>query len=159
VKPSVRNYQQVNYYSILWKIRELIFTKELSYTREDRFKNLQRIAFVAAELTRAGAAVIAAPIAPHEAGREAARETILQTGGSGANFFLIHVATPLEHCEKTDRKGLFAKARRGEISGFSGVNDIYETPTNPQITVDTTKQTVPEIVHSILCLLEAQSLL
>ena len=149
----------MNHYSIPLRTQKLIFVKELSYTREDRYKNLQRIAFVAAELTRAGAAVIAAPIAPHEAGREAARETILQNGGSGANFFLIHVATPLEHCEKTDRKGLYAKARKGEISGFSGVNDVYETPTNPQITVDITKQTVPEIVHSILFLLEAQSLL
>jgi sulfate adenylyltransferase len=143
----------------LRKRQRLIYHAELSYSRDDRYKNLQRIAFVAAELTRAGAAVIAAPIAPHEAGREAAREIILQNGGSGANFFMIHVATPLEHCEKTDRKGLFAKARRGEISGFSGVNDEYETPSNPQITVDVTKQGVPEIVHSILLLLEAQSLL
>ncbi|KXN91054.1 Sulfate adenylyltransferase [Leucoagaricus sp. SymC.cos] len=132
---------------------------ELSYSREDRHKNLQRIAFVAAELTRAGAAVIAAPIAPHEASREAARDTILQNGGSGANVFLIHVATPLEHCEKTDRKGLYAKARRGEISGFSGVDDVYETPSQADIIVDVTKQSVPEIVHSILLLLEAQSLL
>lgn len=114
---------------------------------------------MAAELTRAGAAVIAAPIAPHEAGREAARETILQSGGSGANFFLIHVATPLEHCEKTDRKGLYAKARRGEISGVSGVDEVYEVPSDVDITVDVTKQGVPEIVHSILLLLEAKSLL
>ncbi|XP_006460822.1 hypothetical protein AGABI2DRAFT_192415 [Agaricus bisporus var. bisporus H97] len=132
---------------------------ELGYSREDRHKNLQRIAFVAAELTRAGAAVIAAPIAPHEASREAARETILQNGGAGANVFLIHVATPLEYCERTDRKGLFAKARRGEIVGFSGVDDLYEVPSKADITVDVSRQGVPEIVHSILLLLEAQSLL
>jgi sulfate adenylyltransferase len=109
---------------------------------------LQRIAFVAAELTRAGAGVIAAPIAPHEAGREAARQTILQNGGSGANFFLIHVNTPLQHCEKTDRKGLYAKARRGEMQWFTGVSDAYEEPSKADLTVDVTKQSVPEIVHS-----------
>lgn len=120
---------------------------------------MQRIAFVAAELTRAGAAVIAAPVAPHEAGREIAREIVLQNGGAGANFFLVHVATPLEHCESTDRRGLYSQARRGEIAGFCGVNEVYEAPTNATITVDVTKQSVPEIVHSILLLLEAQSLL
>lgn len=109
---------------------------------------MQRIAFVAAELTRAGAAVIAAPIAPHERSREAARHTVLQSGGAGGNFFLIHVATPLEHCEKTDRKGMYAKARRGEITGFTGVDDVYETPERTDLTVDLTTQSVPEIVHS-----------
>jgi sulfate adenylyltransferase len=111
--------------------------------------NAQRIAFVAAELTRAGAAVIAAPIAPHERSREAARETVLQSGGAGGNFFLIHVATPLEHCEKTDRRGIYAKARRGEIKGFTGVDDVYETPERADLTVDVTTQSTPEIVHSM----------
>lgn len=110
--------------------------------------NAQRIAFVAAELTRAGAAVIAAPIAPHERSREAAKEIVLQSGGAGANFFLIHVATPLEHCEKTDRRGMYAKARRGEIRNFTGVDDVYETPEGADLTVDVTKQGIPEIVHS-----------
>lgn len=82
---------------------------------------LQRIAFVSAELTRAGAAVIAAPIGPYEHSRQAAKDTIVHTGGSGGNFFLIHVATPLEHCEKTDRKGVYKKARAGEIKSFTGI--------------------------------------
>jgi sulfate adenylyltransferase len=73
--------------------------------------------------------------------------------------FLIHVATPIEYCEKTDRRGLYAKARRGEIVGFSGVDDVYEVPSKADITVDVSRQSVPEIVHSILLLLEAQSLL
>jgi sulfate adenylyltransferase len=109
---------------------------------------MQRIAFVSAELTRAGAAVIAAPIAPHERSRELARETILHSGGAGGNFFLIYVATPLEHCEKTDRKGIYASARRGEIQGFAGVDDVYEVPERSDLTVDVTTQSVPEIVHS-----------
>lgn len=63
-------------------------------------------------------------------------------------MFVIHVATPLEHCEATDRKGRYAAARRGEIKGFTGVDDVYEPPRKADLTVDLTKQSVPEIVHS-----------
>lgn len=132
---------------------------ELGFSREDRHKNIQRIAFVSAELTRAGAAVIAAPIAPYADSRKSARETVLSTGGSGGNFFLIHVATPLEHCEARDRKGVYKRARAGEIKGFTGIDDVYEPPTDADITVDTTQQSVPEIVHSIVLLLETNGLL
>ena len=61
---------------------------------------------------------------------------------------MIHVATPQEHCEKTDRKGVYARARRGEIKGFAGVDEVYETPEQSHLTVDVTTQSVPEIVHS-----------
>ena len=105
---------------------------------------------MAAELTRAGAAVIAAPIAPDEASREDARSLVLQSGGAGSNFYLIHVATPLEHCVKTDRKGVYAKARKGEIQGFPGVDEDYEPPSHADLTVDITNQSIPEIVHSKL---------
>ncbi|KAF7361705.1 Sulfate adenylyltransferase [Mycena venus] len=132
---------------------------ELGFSREDRHKNTQRIAFVAAELTRAGAGVIAAPIAPYEDSRQAARETVVSSGGAGGNFFLIHVSTPLEHCEKKDRKGVYAKARRGEIKGFTGVDDPYEIPKKADLTVDTSAQSIPEIVHSIVLLLETNGLL
>jgi len=134
-------------------------SSELGFSAEDRNRNIARIAFVAAELTRAGAAVIAAPIAPYEAARNAARDVVMHSGGAGANFFLIHVATPLEHCEKTDRKGNYAKARRGEIKGFTGIDDVYEVPSKADVTVDITQQTVPEIVHSIVLLLESNGLL
>jgi sulfate adenylyltransferase len=128
------------------------------YAAEERDQNLQRIAWVSAELARAGAAVIAAPIAPHEKGRLAAREAVAQRGGAG-NFFLVHIATPLAHCEATDRKGAYAKARAGELKGFVGVDDEYETPAHADLTVDLTQQSVPEIVHSIVLLLETASLL
>ncbi|KAF8894053.1 ATP-sulfurylase [Infundibulicybe gibba] len=134
-------------------------SSELGFSAEDRHLNTQRIAFVAAELTRAGAAVIAAPIAPHEHSRESARATIVQQGGAGGNFFLIHVATPLDQCEKTDRRGVYAKARRGEIKGFTGVDDVYETPGRADLTVDVSRQSIPEIVHSIVLLLETNALL
>ncbi|KAG8951436.1 Sulfate adenylyltransferase [Tulasnella sp. 424] len=131
----------------------------LNQQAEDRHKNIQRIAFVSAELSRAGAAVIAAPIAPYERSRAAAREHILSSAGPGGNFFLIHVATPLEVAEKADRKGVYARARRGEIKGFTGIDDVYEPPKAADLTVDISQQTIPEIVHSIVLLLETNGLI
>jgi sulfate adenylyltransferase len=134
-------------------------SRELGFSQEDRHKNIQRIAYVAAELSRAGAAVIAAPIAPFEKSRKAAQDYVIQNGGGGGgNFYLVHVATPLEYCEKTDNKGTYAKARRGEIKGFTGIDDPYEEPLKADLTVDVSKQTVQEIVHSIVLLLEGEGL-
>ncbi|CCU99804.1 unnamed protein product [Malassezia sympodialis ATCC 42132] len=133
-------------------------SSELGFSPEDRHTNIQRIAFVASELTRAGAAVIAAPIAPYEKSRAMARETVQKHGGSG-NFFLVHVATPLEYCEKTDRRGNYAKARRGEIKGFTGVDDVYEEPKDADLKVDPSQQSIAEITHSIVLLLEANGLI
>ncbi|KAK0609364.1 hypothetical protein B0T17DRAFT_621697 [Bombardia bombarda] len=130
-------------------------SSELGFSREDRDKNIARIAFVASELTRSGAAVIAAPIAPFEAARENACELVEKYG----DFYLVHVATPLEHCEKTDKKGIYKKARAGEIRGFTGVDDPYETPAKPDLVVDCEKQSVRSIVHQIVLLLESQGLL
>lgn len=129
-------------------------SSELGWSREDRHRNVQRIAFVSSELTRAGAAVIAAPIAPHEEGRKHARETVKQYG----EFYLIHVATPLEDCKKMDRRGVYAKAERGELRGFTGVDDRYEPPLDADLTVDTTKQTISEITHAVVLLLERDGL-
>jgi sulfate adenylyltransferase len=128
------------------------------YTLAERHDNLERIAWVAAELARAGAAVIAAPIAPTEKGRIAARDIVSQRGGAG-NFFLIHIATPLEHAEATDRRGAYAQARAGEIKGFVGVDDEFEVPAKADLTVDITKHSIPEIVHSIVLTLETAALL
>ncbi|CED84508.1 sulfate adenylyltransferase [Phaffia rhodozyma] len=133
---------------------------ELGFSAEDRHKNLQRISFVAAELSRAGAAVIASPTAPYARSRKAAREIVESTGGaSGGTFFLVHVATPLAHCEKTDRRGVYARARAGEIKGFTGIDDPYEEPTDADLRVDLAVQSVPEVVHGIVLLLEAAGLL
>ncbi|KAI9780485.1 MAG: Sulfate adenylyltransferase [Peltula sp. TS41687] len=130
-------------------------SSELGFSREDRNKNVQRIAFVAAELTKAGAAVIAAPIAPFDSDRQQAKETIAQHG----SFYLVHVATPLEFAEKTDKKGVYAKARRGEINGFTGVDSPYEDPETADLVVDFQKQSVRNIVHQIVLMLESQGLL
>ncbi|GAP89914.1 putative sulfate adenylyltransferase [Rosellinia necatrix] len=130
-------------------------SSELGFSREDRSKNIARIAFVAGELTRSGAAVIAAPIAPFSADRRAAREAIEKFG----DFFLVHVATPLEYCEKTDKRGIYARARKGEIKGFTGVDDPYEPPSKPNLVVDCSKQSVRSSVHQIVLMLEATGLL
>jgi sulfate adenylyltransferase len=134
-------------------------SSELGFSREDRDKNIARIGFVAAELTKAGAAVIAAPIAPYRASRLAVRDLVERTGRS---FFLVHVATPLAYCEKTDRRGIYAKARRGEIVGFTGVDDPYEAPEpekEADLVVDLEKVNVRTAVHQIVLLLEAGGLL
>ncbi|OBZ68251.1 Sulfate adenylyltransferase [Grifola frondosa] len=126
---------------------------------EERSKDLQRLGFVAAELARAGAAVIVAPVAPKQASRDTIKSTVNHSAGAGANLFTIHVATPLEHCEATDRKNVYVRARKGEINGVAGVDEVFETPERPELTVDVTSQSVPEIVHSIVLLLETNSLL
>lgn len=132
-------------------------SSELGFNREDRDKNIQRIGFVASELTRSGAAVIAAPIAPFTESRKAAREIVEKHG----SFYLIHVATPLEYAEKTDKRGIYAKARRGEIKGFTGVDDPYEAPKDKEadLVVDISKINVRTAVHQIVLLLEAEGLL
>ncbi|KAH6619958.1 hypothetical protein C7974DRAFT_223783 [Boeremia exigua] len=130
-------------------------SSELGFSRQDRDTNIGRIAFVASELTKSGAAVIAAPIAPFEGSRKAAKDLVEKHG----SFFLVHVATPLEHCEKTDKRGIYAKARAGEVKGFTGVDDPYEAPTNADLTVDVSKTNVRTAVHQIVLLLEASGLL
>ncbi|KAL1611734.1 Sulfate adenylyltransferase [Nothophoma quercina] len=130
-------------------------SSELGFSRQDRDTNIARIAFVASELTKSGAAVIAAPIAPFEDSRKAAKDLVEKYG----SFYLVHVATPLEYCEKTDKRGIYAKARAGEVKGFTGVDDPYEAPKNADLTVDLTKSNVRTAVHQIVLLLEASGLL
>lgn len=130
-------------------------SSELGFSRSDRNKNIARIAFVAAELTKSGAAAIVAPIAPFEESRQAAREAVEKYG----SFYLVHVATPLEHAEKTDKRGIYAKARAGEIKGFTGVDDPYEAPAKANLTVDISTSNVRTAVHQIVLLLESEGLL
>ncbi|KAI8069078.1 sulfate adenylyltransferase [Gilbertella persicaria] len=125
-------------------------SSELGFSKRDRDINIARQAFVAGELTRAGAAAIVAPIAPYTEARDAARKTIEQYGG----FYLVHVATPLEECIKRDRDGIYERAQRGEIKEFTGLDAPYEIPTNADLTIDITKQSVSQAVHEIILLLE-----
>ncbi|KAF2720410.1 sulfate adenylyltransferase [Polychaeton citri CBS 116435] len=130
-------------------------SSELGFSKEDRNKNIQRIGWVASELTKSGAAVIAAPIAPFEGSRKQARDLVEKSG----SFFLIHVATPLEYCERTDKRGIYKAARDGKIKGFTGVDDPYEAPKDADLVVDVSKDNVRTAVHQIVLLLEANGLL
>ena len=111
-------------------------SKGLGFSREDRETNILRIGFVAAEIARHGGVAICSPIAPFESTRHAVRRMVEQAGGG---FVLIHVATPLEECERRDRKGLYAKARAGEIPDFTGISSPYEEPTTRSVKIDTTR--------------------
>jgi sulfate adenylyltransferase len=108
-------------------------SKGLGFSKEDRDINVRRIGFVAAEITKHGGVAIAAPIAPYDATRKAVRAMVERYGA----FVLVHVATPLEVCEQRDRKGLYAKARAGEIPEFTGVSDPYEEPSDADLVIDT----------------------
>lgn len=111
-------------------VRKLL-SAGLGFTKEDRETNLRRIAFVAAEVVRHGGIAVCAAIAPYRAARCEAREQVEALGG----FVEIHVATPIATCEARDRKGLYAKARAGLLRGFTGIDDPYEPPERPEVTV------------------------
>ena len=118
-------------------------TPDLSFTKEDRDKNIERVTFVAELLVKHGIIVPCAFISPYRVERQYARKEI-------GRFVEIFVKCPLEVCEARDVKGLYTKARRGEIKNFTGIDDPYEKPENAEITVDTSILTVEEEVESIV---------
>ncbi|MBB4917831.1 adenylyl-sulfate kinase [Streptosporangium saharense] len=119
----------------------------LTFSRQDRDLNIRRIGFVAAETARHGGLAICAPIAPYAATRAEVREMVEAVG---ADFLLVHVATPLEECERRDRKGLYAKARAGLIPEFTGISDPYEEPEDADLVLDTTSVSVDQAVRQVL---------
>ncbi|CNF38063.1 bifunctional sulfate adenylyltransferase subunit 1/adenylylsulfate kinase protein [Mycobacterium tuberculosis] len=123
----------------------------LTFSRADRDLNIRRIGFVAAEITRHGGTAICAPIAPYAATRAEVRRMVSAVG----DFILVHVATPLEECERRDRKGLYAKARAGQIPEFTGISDPYEAPDDADLTLDTSRMAPEEAVGRVLDLLVA----
>ena len=127
-------------------------SSELGFSKEHRDVNVRRIGFVASEITKNRGIAICAPIAPYGLSRRQIREMIEHYGG----FIEIHVATPLEVCEQRDRKGIYAKARAGLIKGFTGVDDPYEVPENPDVSVDTTEMTPDESAQEVLLELQRQ---
>ncbi|MFZ5766750.1 MAG: bifunctional sulfate adenylyltransferase/adenylylsulfate kinase [Thermodesulfobacteriota bacterium] len=125
-------------------------SSELNFSKEHRNLNITRIGFVASEITKNGGIALCAPIAPYEESRRANRELISTCGG----YIEVYMATPLEVCEKRDRKGLYAKARAGKIPSFTGVSDPYTPPANPEITIDTSEMTPAEAAQEVLLYLE-----
>ncbi len=126
-------------------------SKGLGFSPEDRDTNILRIGFVAGEIARHGGTVICAAISPYRATRNEARKMVGED-----RFIEIFVDTPIEVCESRDVKGLYARARRGQITGFTGVDDPYEAPTDPEITLYTVKTTPEENARKIIDFLEGQ---
>jgi sulfate adenylyltransferase len=128
-------------------------SKGLGFSREDRDTNILRIGYVAGEIARHGGTVICAAISPYRATRNEVRKMV------GENFIEVFVDTPIEVCEQRDVKGLYARARRGQITGFTGVDDPYESPVNPEITLDTVIADPSMNAHKIVAFLEECGLL
>jgi sulfate adenylyltransferase len=121
------------------------FSEGLGFSKEDRDDHVRRIGYVAAEIARHGGIVICAAVSPYRATRNEVRTMI-----GGDNYIEAFVDTPLEVCEERDTKGLYARARRGEITGFTGIDDPYEKPQNPEVHLDTVNHTAEENAHAIL---------
>ena len=132
------------------RVRRLL-SAGLTFSRADRDLNIVRIGYVAAEIARHGGIAICAPIAPYASAREQVREMATVAG----DFLLVHVSTPLEVCEARDRKGLYAKARAGLISNFTGISDPYEEPRDADLVLDTAAVSRTAAVDAVLELLVA----
>lgn len=117
----------------------------LGFSEEDRRENIRRIAEVSKLFTETGIVTLAAFVSPTNELRDLAREII-----SEEDFAEIYVATPLEECERRDVKGLYAKARRGEIRDFTGISSPFEAPPSPMLKIDTTGRSIEECVEEIL---------
>ncbi len=128
-------------------------SKGLGFSKEDRDTNICRIGFVASEVVRHQGIVICAAISPYRAARAECRKMIRDNQGL---FIEVYVNTPLEVCEQRDTKGMYAKARRGEIKGFTGIDDPYEPPLHPEIELKTTDLTAEESARRILAHLEKE---
>lgn len=123
-------------------IRENL-TKGLGFSREDRDENIRRIAFVASLLTRNGVIVLVSAISPYRSTRDAARQAI-------GSFVEVFVNAPLAVCEERDVKGLYKKARSGEIKQFTGISDPYEAPEHPEVECRTDLETLDESVAKVM---------
>jgi sulfate adenylyltransferase len=126
-------------------------SSELGFSKEHRDLNIQRIGYVASEITKHGGIAICAPIAPYTATRRIVRDMCEAGGG----FIEVHVATTLETCEERDRKGLYAKARAGIIKEFTGISDPYEAPENAEVVIKTEELSADLAAQRILVKLES----
>jgi adenylyl-sulfate kinase len=132
------------------EVREHL-SKGLGFSKEDRDTNIRRIGWVAKVLARNGVVAVTAAISPYRALRDELR-------GDIHNFVEVHVATSLETCEARDVKGLYAKARAGEIPEFTGVSDPYEPPLHPEVRLDTDAKTAEQSAAELLRYLESRHL-
>ncbi len=129
-------------------------SKGLGFSKEDRDTNILRIGFVAGEIARHNGTVVCAAISPYLSTRNEARRMV-----GDDHFVEVFVNTPLEVCEERDVKGMYARARRGEIKGFTGIDDPYEEPLNPELTLDTVEMTPEANARKIVAYLESRGFL
>jgi len=118
-------------------------TSDLGFSKDDRDENIKRVTFVAKLLTRNNVIVLATFVSPYRERRKKTREEI-------GDFIEVYVKCPLDICIDRDVKGMYEKALKGEIKGFTGINDPYEEPLNPELVLNTDKETVEESVEKIL---------
>ncbi|HEY5478086.1 MAG TPA: adenylyl-sulfate kinase [Gaiellaceae bacterium] len=130
-------------------------SKGLGFSKEDRDTNIERIGWVASRLTRHGAAVIAAAISPYEEIRQKNRALVEEFG----RYVEVYVGASVEECARRDVKGLYAKAFAGEIKDFTGVDDPYEIPTDPDIALDTEQLTPEQAAQVVVAKLEELGLI
>ena len=128
-------------------------SKGLGFSKEDRDTNIRRIGWVCRLLTKHGVPNIAAAISPYRDLRNEVRKMVEEAGGSGS-FIEVYVNCPLEECERRDPKGLYKKARSGEVTHFTGVSDAYEPPNAPEVVLHTDKENPGESVKQIVAALE-----
>uniref|UniRef100_A0A7S4NQB7 Sulfate adenylyltransferase n=1 Tax=Paramoeba aestuarina TaxID=180227 RepID=A0A7S4NQB7_9EUKA len=126
-------------------------SSNLGYSQEDRNTSIKRVSYVASHITKSRAIAIVCAISPYEESRAYAKRTIEASGGG---FVLVHISTPIEVCEARDSKGLYKKARSGELKGLTGIDDPYEVPANADIVIDASKVSVRQSVHEIILHLE-----
>ena len=122
-------------------------TKDLGFSKEDRDENINRATSLAKDLTQNGMAVLATFVSPYRERRKKSRKEI-------ADFVEVYVKCPLEICKKRDVKGMYKKALTGEIKNFTGVDDPYEEPDNPELIINSDKETIDESVEKVLRKLE-----
>lgn len=125
----------------------------LGFSAADRERNIERLGWVAAQIAAHGGLAIASPIAPFAHTRERVRHTV---HACDADIYIVHVATPLAECERRDRKGLYARARAGNIPDFTGISSPYEAPESPDLRIDTTNIDVATAVGEVVDLLERE---
>jgi adenylylsulfate kinase len=130
----------------------------LGFSAEDRQENIRRIGAVAQLFAAAGIVTLTAFVSPYRCDREAVR-AMIEAGGRAGDFVEILVDTPLEICEQRDPKGLYRKARAGELKGFTGIDDPYEPPERPELVLDAGTQTPDELAETVIAYLQEKGLI
>ena len=130
-------------------------SKGLGFSKEDRDTNIERIGWVSSRITRHGGAAVVSAISPYEETRETARDMVEEYG----TFVCVYVKASVDECARRDVKGLYEKAFKGEIKGFTGVDDPYEEPDSPELVIDTEAEDPQESAARVVAFLEARGLI